>query len=55
MTRIFDEHLTPSDRVSLVKFGMQPYTQTVFSLVAKGKNLAQLRNQLINLKHDTLS
>ena len=33
MTRIFDRHLAGNDRVALIKFGMQPYTQTVFSLV----------------------
>jgi hypothetical protein len=44
VTRIFDKHLAPKDRVCLIKFGMQPFTKTVFSLVQKDTNLAQLRN-----------
>ena len=44
MTRIFDKHLTEHDRVCLIKFGMEPYTQTIFSLVQRNVNLAQLRN-----------
>ena len=44
LTRIFDQHLSETDRVCLIKFGQQPFTQTVFSLVKKDLNLAQLRS-----------
>ena len=54
LTRVFDKHLTDADRVSLVKFGVEDYTQTVFSLVRKDLNLAQLRSQLTGLKKDCL-
>lgn len=40
---VFDRHINDSDRVSLIKFGLEWHTSTVFSLVRKDLNMAQLR------------
>lgn len=49
---IFDEHVKNDDRVCLVKFGAEHYTRRVFSLVKKGTNMVQLRNQLRNIDRE---
>lgn len=49
---IFDNHVNENDRICLVKFNGEKFTRTVFSLVRKGSNRVQLRNQLRTLDRE---
>lgn len=44
LKKIFDSHVSDTDRICLIKFTGEKFIRTVFSLVRKDSNLIQLRN-----------